>query len=227
MSYHAHSAAKRAGALLAILAEGRDVALVTDAGTPAISDPGVELVAAAREAGFRVIPIPGPSAVATALSAAGLSGDRYLFIGFLPRKGSARRRLLERCAGEPWSIVFFEAPGRLGELLADLIPLCGSDRQVVVARELTKIHEEIRAGTLADVYAYYQLNDPLGEVTVILSGRSADETSEPVVDEVEVMAAIGERLNAGDSRKDVVRMVSARFGLARNDAYRLVTEHQA
>ena len=224
LSYHAHSGPKRIDAVLQLLAEGRDVALVTDAGTPAISDPGVELVAAARAAGVRVVPIAGPSAVAAALSASGLVGDRYLFLGFLPRKGTARRRLLERAAGEPWSIVFYEAPGRLTELLDDLVVLCGAERNAVVARELTKLHEEIRGGTLSELATYYEEHSPLGEVTVVLSGQSADEASEIVVDELEVATAISERLNAGDSRKDVVRMVSARFGLPRNEAYRLVME---
>ncbi len=200
------------------------MALVTDAGTPAISDPGVEVVVAARQAGVRVVPIAGPSAVAAALSASGLVGDRYLFLGFLPRKGTPRRRLLERAAGEPWSIVFFEAPGRLTELFDDLIALCGAERHAVVARELTKIHEEIRGGTLSELATYYNEHPPLGEVTVVLSGQSANEASELIVDQDEVRTAIGERLAAGDSSKDVVRMVSARFGLARNEAYRLVME---
>ena len=226
VSYHAHSSPKRVESLLALLAEGRDVALVTDAGTPAISDPGVELVAAARTAGIRVVPIAGPSAVAAALSASGLVGDRYLFLGFLPRKGTSRRRLLERAAGEPWSIVFYEAPGRLAELLDDLMVLCGAERHVVVARELTKLHEEIRDGTLSALHTYYREHSPLGEVTVVLSGQSADDASDIVVDEAEVAAAIGERLNAGDSRKDVVRMVTARFGLPRNEAYRRVVERR-
>ena len=224
VSYHAHSGPKRIDTLLELLVAGRDVALVTDAGTPAISDPGVAVVAAARAAGIRVVPIAGPSAVAAALSASGLVGDRYLFLGFLPRKGTARRRLLERAAGEPWSIVFYEAPGRLTELLADLIVLCGGERHAVVARELTKLHEEIRSGTMSALNTYYHEHPPLGEVTVVLSGQSADDATEIVVDQAEVAAAISERLNAGDSRKDVVRMVSARFGLPRNEAYRLVME---
>ena len=226
VSYHAHSAAKRTGSLLQVLADGGDVALVTDAGTPAISDPGNEFVTAARAAGIRVVPIPGPSAVATALSASGLVGDRYLFAGFVPRKGAARRRLLERAAGEPWSVVFFEAPGRLAELLDDLVALCGASRQAVVARELTKLHEEIRGGTLSELHAYYLRHEPLGEVTLVVAGQPADEAEGVIVDPADVAAAIAERLGAGDSRKDVVRMVSARFGLARNDAYRLVTEHR-
>lgn len=226
LSYHAHSGPKRIAALIALLLEGKDVALVTDAGTPAISDPGVEVVAAARAAGIRVVPVAGPSAVAAALSASGLVGDRYLFLGFPPRKGAPRRRLLERAAGEPWSIVFFEAPGRLAELLGDLLALCGAERQVVVARELTKLHEEIRGGTLSELHSYYSERPPLGEVTVVLSGQAADEASDLVVDQDQVRQAIGERVAAGDSPKDVVRMVTARFGLPRNEAYRMVMERE-
>jgi 16S rRNA (cytidine1402-2'-O)-methyltransferase len=224
VSYHAHSAAKRADSLLEILAGGRDVALVTDAGTPAVSDPGSDLVAAARALGIRVTPIPGPSAVAAALSASGMVGDRYVFMGFVPRKGATRRRLLERAAGEPWTVVFFEAPSRLDELLADLVALCGGERLAVVARELTKIHEEIRNGTLAALRTYYQGSEPLGEVTVLLAGQAVGDSDEIAVDLGAVSAVIAERLRAGDSRKDVIRMVSARFGLPRNEAYRLVTE---
>lgn len=224
LSYHAHSTERRAEALLALLADGRDVALVTDAGTPAISDPGVELVAAARAAGVRVVPIPGPSAVATALSAAGLPGDRYLFVGFVPRKGKERRQLLERAAVEAWTVVFFEAPPRLVELLQDLAALCGDQRHVVVARELTKLHEELRSGTLADLAAHYGETPPRGEVTVVLAGRG-DLPDEPVaVDTAEVAQVVRERLAAGESRKDIVRMVAARFNLPRNDAYRLVMD---
>src|SRR5580765_3579933 len=113
LSYHAHSEEPRLETLLEILHDGRDVALVSDAGTPVVSDPGTDLVAAARASGVTVVPIPGPSAVATALSAAGLKGDRYLFLGFVPRKGSERARLLARAAAEEWSVVFFEAPPRL------------------------------------------------------------------------------------------------------------------
>lgn len=224
LSYHAHSTDRRADALLALLTEGRDVALVTDAGTPAISDPGVDLVAAARAVGVRVVPIPGPSAVATALSAAGMPGDRYLFLGFVPRKGRERRQLLERAAIEAWTVVFFEAPPRVAELLADLEALCGGDRRAVVARELTKLHEELRSGTLAELGAYYHSTPPRGEVTVVLAGRgNAPDESVPV-DPAAVALIVRERLAAGESRKDIVRMVAARFNLPRNDAYRLVVD---
>ncbi|HEY4101995.1 MAG TPA: 16S rRNA (cytidine(1402)-2'-O)-methyltransferase [Gemmatimonadales bacterium] len=223
LSYHAHSTAKRTDLLVDALLQGRDVALVTDAGTPAISDPGAEIVAAAHAAGAKVVPIAGPSAVAAALSAAGLGGDRYLFLGFLPRKGTARRKLLERTAAEPWPVVFFEAAGRLTELLEDLGSACGRGRCAVVARELTKVHEEIRPGTIDALAAYYSSHDVLGEVTLVLSGRQ-DEVSESEPDPAEVSAAIADALGAGRSRKDVVTMVSARFGVSRNDAYRMVME---
>jgi len=223
VSYHAHSAPRRRDELVALLAGGADVALATDAGTPGISDPGADLVRAARAAGATIVPVPGPSAVATALSAAGLPSDRYLFVGFLPRKGSARRLFLERAAGEPWSIVFFEAPGRLAELLEDLAAHCGGDRSAVVAREMTKLHEDFRSGTLAELRDHYVAAPPRGEVTLVVAGTGdAGERAEPAPDADEVAALIRSRLAAGDSRKDVVRAVATRFGLPRNDAYRWV-----
>lgn len=224
ISYHAHSADGRAEAVLDLLRDGRDVALVTDAGTPAISDPGFELVALARAAGIPVVPIPGPSAVATALSASGLPSDRFLFLGFLPRKGVARRRLVEQAATQPWSVVFFEAPGRVVELLADLIEVCGPDRQAVVARELTKIYEEFRSDTLQILHAFYQETPPRGEVTVVLAGATEAELTAPASDPAEIQRVIHDSLAAGRSRKDVARDVATRFGLTRNDAYRKVTD---
>lgn len=225
LSYHAHSTDTRADALLAVLTAGRDVALVTDAGTPAISDPGHELVAAARAAGIPVVPIPGPSAVATALSAAGLPGDRYLFLGFIPRKGPERKRLIGRAASEPWTVVCFEAANRLPELLTDLATACGPERPAVVCRELTKLHEEFRAGTLASLAAHYEETPARGEVTLVVAGRGdGGGDDEPVIDPAEIVAAVRRGLDAGESRKDLVRMVSTRFGLPRNDAYRLVMD---
>ena len=224
ISYHAHSAEGRAEALLEILRDGRDVALVTDAGTPAISDPGFELVALARAEAIPVIPIPGPSAVATALSASGLPADRFLFLGFLPRKGVARRRLVEQAAAQPWSVVFYEAPGRVAELLGDLMEACGPGRKAVVARELTKIYEEFRSDTLQALHAFYQETAPRGEVTVILAGATEAELTAPAADPAEIQRVIRESRAAGQSRKDVAREVAARFGLTRNDAYRKVTD---
>ncbi|MDX2194272.1 MAG: 16S rRNA (cytidine(1402)-2'-O)-methyltransferase [Gemmatimonadales bacterium] len=222
LSFHAHSGERRAEQLVALLAEGQDVALVTDAGTPAISDPGAELVAAARAAGHAVVPVPGPSAVATALSAAGLGGDRYLFLGFLPRKGSERARLLQRAAREEWPVVCFEAANRLVELLEELAALAGPDRAAVVARELTKLHEELRAGTLASLAGHYAATEPRGEVTLVLAGSGAPEA--PPDRTEEARDAARRWLAEGASRKDVAQRVAEAFGVPRNDAYRLVQE---
>lgn len=220
ISFHAHSPERRRDALLEMLREGRDVALVSDAGTPVVSDPGADLVAAARAAGVTVVPIPGPSAVATALSVAGLTGDRYLFLGFVPRKGAERARLLERAAVEEWSVVFFEAPGRLAELLKNLGAVAGPSRRATVARELTKLHEEIRSGPLAELALYYSETEPRGEITVVLEGTGTP--AEPP-DRTEEAAALAAALLAGGiTRKEAARRLTAELGLARNDAYRLV-----
>jgi 16S rRNA (cytidine1402-2'-O)-methyltransferase len=222
LSYHAHSEDRRLDKLLEILAAGRDVALVSDAGTPAISDPGSDLVAAAREAGITVVPVPGPSAVATALSAAGLKGDRYLFLGFIPRKGVERARLLARAASEEWSVVFFEAPTRLVDLIRDLAAVAGGDRPAVVARELTKLHEEVRAGTLDELEGYYSEHPPRGELTIVLEGTGAPaEPPDRTADAVEQATLF---LAEGLSRREAARRLSETLGLSRNDAYRLVME---
>ena len=222
LSYHAHSQDRRVEALLAMLADGRDVALVSDAGTPGVSDPGSDLVAAARQAGVTVVPIPGPSAVATALSAAGLKGDRYLFLGFIPRKGGERARLLARAASEEWNVVFFEAPPRLVDLLGDLAEAAGGVRRAVVARELTKLHEEFRLGTLDELTGYYSEHPPRGELTIVLEGTGTpadppDRTADAVQQATLLLAE-------GLTRREVVSRLSETLGLSRNDAYRLVME---
>ena len=222
LSFHAYSPERRLESLLGILEGGRDVALVSDAGTPLISDPGVDLVDAVRARGIPVVPIPGPSAVATALSVAGLGGDRYLFLGFIPRRGTDRRRLLERAAAEEWPVVFFEAAPRVEALLADLATYAGGDRRVAVARELTKLHEEVRVGTLAELAAVYAAAAPRGEVTVVLGGSGKPE--EPP-DRSEEAAELARTLLAGGmTRREVVREVTGRLSLPRNDVYRMVME---
>ena len=222
LSFHAHSPAQRTESLLELLQSGRDVALVSDAGTPTVSDPGSELIASARSAGIPVVPIPGPSAVATALSASGLPADRYLFLGFIPRKGRERQRLLQRAATEPWSVVLYEAPPRLVPLLEDLIALTGPDRPAVVARELTKLHEEIQSGTLGELADHFGSIPPRGELTVILHGTGealeAPERTEDVVGQATSLLA------AGLSRREVARRLTESLGLPRNEAYKLVME---
>jgi 16S rRNA (cytidine1402-2'-O)-methyltransferase len=222
LSYHAHSEEHRLEALLEILRGGRDIALVSDAGTPGVSDPGADLVAAARAEGITVIPIPGPSAVATVLSASGFPADRYLFLGFIPRKGSERARLLARAAAEEWSVVLFEAPSRLAALLRDLAIAAGAERPAVVGRELTKLHEEFRADTLAGLVNYYSEVPPRGELTIVLQGTGAPavpaDRTEDAVEHATMLLA------QGLTRREVVRRLTEAFGLPRNDAYRLVME---
>jgi 16S rRNA (cytidine1402-2'-O)-methyltransferase len=222
LSFHSHSDDERYETVLEILQSGRDVALVSDAGTPAVSDPGAELIALVREHGYSVVPIPGPTAVATALSASGLPSNRYVFLGFIPRKGRERTRLLERAVHEEWSVVFYEAPGRLVALLEDLIRLAGSERRGVVARELTKLHEEIRAGTLGELAEYFTSIPARGEVTVLLHGTGVP-AAEPNKTEEAIEQATS-LLAEGLSRREVARQLTDSLGLPRNEAYRLVME---
>ncbi len=225
LSYHAHSERGREETILELLRGGEDVALITDAGTPAVSDPGVELVAAAHAEGIRVVPIPGPSAVATLLSAAGLPADRYLFLGFVPRKGRERKEMLARAAASPYSVVWFEAANRLVALLDDLVEHVGDSRVVVVGRELTKIHEEVRRGRLQALLVHYRLHPPLGEVTLAL--EPAPEVGRDAPDEATLEAvrgAVREWLESGESPREAVRRVTAEYGLPRNVAYRLVMD---
>lgn len=224
ISYHAHSDPDRLDTLLAILAEGRDVALVSDAGTPGISDPGAALVRAVWDGGGRVIPVPGPSAVATALSAAGFGADRFLFLGFVPRKGPDRQRLLRIVAESEWTVVLFEAANRVVDLLNDLVALAGPDRQGAVARELTKMYEEIRRGTLAELAGHYAAGEPRGEVTLVIEGVHRRDEGASADDLAAGRALAARLLEEGTTAKDAVRILMAQLGLPRNTAYQLVME---
>jgi 16S rRNA (cytidine1402-2'-O)-methyltransferase len=204
-----------------ILVDGRDVALITDAGTPAISDPGVALVAAARERGIPIVTIPGPSAVAASLAVSGIPADRYLFLGFLPRKGSDRRRLLLTAASSEWTVVLFEAPNRVTQLLADLIDVCGPDRQAAVSRELTKVFEETRSGTLQELSEHYAETSVRGEVTVVVAGTGKERVVELPPDPTDRAKAL---LAEGLSRKDAADRLAEETGISRNTAYRVVNE---
>jgi 16S rRNA (cytidine1402-2'-O)-methyltransferase len=226
VSYHARNAAARGPELLAHLRGGADLALVTDAGTPLVSDPGGELVAAwAAEAG-PVVPIPGPSAVLAALVASGVAGPRWSFEGFLPRAGRERRERLARLAADPRTAVLFEAPGRLGATLADLALACGPDRPAAVCRELTKLHEEIRRGPLGDlageaaggaIVARGEIVIVVGEATAAardrLAAEGADEALERAREQVERLVA------GGSARGEAARRVAAATGIARRRLY--------
>jgi 16S rRNA (cytidine1402-2'-O)-methyltransferase len=222
VSVHSHSSEQSLRRVLDLLAAGRDVALVTDAGTPAVSDPGAALVAAARAAAVPVVTVPGPTAVAAALAVAGFPADRYVFLGFLPRKGPERRRLLAQAAASEWTVVLFESPLRAAMLLADLARACGGDRPAAVARELTKVFEETRAGPLAELADHFAAAPARGEVTIVLAGTG--RAPRPAAPPPDAAARARAWLADGLSRKDVAERVAEETGMSRNAAYRLVNE---
>jgi 16S rRNA (cytidine1402-2'-O)-methyltransferase len=222
VSYHARSAQKRLDELVAHLRDGADLALVTDAGTPAVSDPGSELVATWAGEGGRVVPIPGASAVLAALAASGVAGPRWAFEGFLPRSGRERRERLGTIAADPRGTVLFEAPGRVGATLRDLVAACGEDRPAAIARELTKLHEQIVSGSLAALVA--ALADGTiparGEFVIVVGmGEPAVESRRGDAD-LQSARAVVERLVAdGVGRSDAARRVAAATGLPRRRLY--------
>lgn len=210
-----HTEVRAIAGVLDRLARGERVAVVTDAGMPGISDPGERLVRAAVQAGHVVEVVPGPSAAVTALVASGLPTGRYAFEGFLPRKGSGRPARLAELAAERRTVVLYEAPHRLARTLADLAAACGQGRQVAVARELTKLHEEVWRGSLEAACAWVAEREPRGEVVLVLEGAP-----EPVgADDDDVEAAVQARLEAGDSPRDAAAAVAAALGVPKRHAY--------
>jgi len=228
VSYNEHNMRTRTPQLLAALKAG-DVALVTEAGTPAVSDPGYELAAAAIEAGFPVVPIPGPSAVIAALSVSGLPARQFTFLGFLPRRSGERRRLFAALAAEPRTLVAFESPHRLRAALADILAALG-DRRLAVCRELTKTFEEVFRGTLSEALAHF--TEPRGEFTLVIEGARSGQMDvgatlrSPAAEEAE--AATRDELAAlraqGLSARDAVARVVAASGLPRRQVYRMWLE---
>ena len=219
--YDANEAA-RAGEVAAVLAEGRNVALVSEAGTPLLSDPGFRVVAAAVAAGARVVPIPGPSAVLSALVGAGLPTDRFAFLGFPPRKSGARRRLFEGVRGLPFTLVLYESPMRVGATLDDLVAVLGADRQACVARELTKPYEEFVRGTLAALAERYREARPLGEITLVIGGAPEGEAPGDALTDEEVEGRAAALLAQGVSARDTADRLAALTGRPRREVYRLV-----
>ncbi|HTO06335.1 MAG TPA: 16S rRNA (cytidine(1402)-2'-O)-methyltransferase [Myxococcota bacterium] len=212
VSLHAHNEARRVPELLARLARGAAIALVSDAGTPLVSDPGERLVRAALDAGAAVVPVPGPSALLAALVASGFAARPFAFAGFLPRRGAERARELAALAAFPGTLVLFEAPNRAAQTLADLRAALGP-RCVALARELTKRHETITRGVLGEV----ALDDLRGELVIVVEGPG--ESPMPVASDEELDAEIERLRAAGQSAKDTAREVAARFGLPRSEVY--------
>lgn len=218
VSYYEDVEEARGPALVDELKQGRDVLLVTDAGTPGISDPGYRLVRAAIDAEITVTVLPGPSAVIAAVAASGLPTDRFCFEGFAPRRAGERARRFAELAVERRTIVFFESPRRLGVTLAGLAAAFGADRRAAVCRELTKTHEEIRRGTLAEL-ATWAAGGVLGEVTLVVAGASATPPTAAAPSGPAVAQEVAAAELAGSSRKQAIGLVAARLGLPRREVY--------
>ena len=220
-SLHEHNEASRIPRVMARLDGGDNLALVSDAGTPLLSDPGERLVRAVLDAGHTVVPVPGPSAILSALMGAGFPTVPFIFHGFVPRKGKLRQAMLEQVAAAPETSVVFESPERVAALLEDFVGLVADDRLVVVAREMTKIHEEFFRGTMAEAACYYAENKARGEVTLVVSPRPPAEGRESV-DEAAARALARALLDEDLTLSRAAREVSSRLGIAKNAAYEIV-----
>jgi len=215
VTFHESVEKVRLPGLMAALADGATVLVLTDAGMPSVSDPGYTLVRAAIDAGVPVTSVPGPSAVTTALAVSGLPVDRFCFEGFLPRKGGERRSLLAGLADERRTLVFFESPHRLADSLADLAGAFGAEREAAVCRELTKTYEEIRRGPLSELVEWASAGVK-GEITLVVAGASAAPVD---FDPAALAAAVAEEEAAGATRKDAIRAVVVRTGLPKRTVY--------
>lgn len=215
VSYYDANEAGRTPELVGLLRGGATVVLLTDAGSPSVSDPGYRLVAAAAAAGVPVTVLPGPSAATTALVVSGLPCDRWCFEGFLPRRAGERRTRLAQLAGEPRTLVLYEAPHRLAPALADLVLAFGADRPAAVCRELTKTHEEVRRGPLADLAAWAAAG-VRGEVTVVVGGAPAVVAAAVPAD---LVAAVAARESAGTPRKAAIAEVATAYGMPKRRVY--------
>jgi 16S rRNA (cytidine1402-2'-O)-methyltransferase len=219
VAYHEHNEAKATPALIRRLLGGEDLALISDAGTPLVSDPGARLVREAINAGIQVIPVPGASALLAALVASGLDAERFTFFGFLARKGRARAEALREIVQLPHAAVLYEAPGRVAATLGELADGGGGERPAAVARELTKQFEEVRRGTVRELATYYESSTPRGEVVIVVGGAVAERPSEEALRE-----HARELRGEGLSPREVATALAQRHGAPRNVAYRLAHE---
>ena len=220
ISYHEHNSRFRSQELLSKLEQGNNIALVSDAGMPGISDPGADLIASAIAAGVAIIPIPGVSAGITALVSSGLATDRFVFEGFLPTQGKSRKERLQSLKNEVRTIILYEAPHRLLTTLKDLAEVLGLERKLVLGRELTKIHEEFWRGNLKDAIALYtEQCQPKGEYTLVISGSQVE--SSLILSEEEIKAELVQLLEQGMTRSQACRYLAAQTSLSRQDIYQL------
>lgn len=218
ISYHEHNQKQRIPELLDKLKAGKNIAVVTDAGMPGISDPGYEMVTACIDAGVNVVPIPGANAAITAISAAGLPSERFVFEGFLPTKGKERQQRLDLLETESRTIILYESPHRLEKTLADLANCLGSDRPIALGRELTKLHEEFWRGTIGEALSYYQSVPPQGEFTLVIAGKS--EATEEISDTT-LKTELENLLKQGISRSEATKIMAERTSVSRRKIYQL------
>jgi len=226
ISYHEHNERERADELCTMLAAGKNIALVSDAGTPIVSDPGFRVVNLAIEKGFRVVPIPGATAFVAALSASGLPSDQFLFAGFLPPRASARRARLEDLRAIQATLLFYEAPHRIATALRDAVDILGN-RQAVVARELTKLHEEFVRGRLNELAEHFSDgNSARGEIVLLIAGLQSGIEIDPGSETVPTSQALAELVNRleheGLDEKAALKKAARELGLKRDEAYRLM-----
>lgn len=216
--YHQHSLGRKAEKLIEELNSGMNIAVVSDAGMPGISDPGHDLIKLAISEGIDIVVVPGPSAMMTALVASGLSTFRFAFDGFPPRRSSEKRALFIQLKDEPRTMVFYESPHRILALLKDMKAVWG-DRQIAVMREATKLFEEVLRGPISSILEHFAETQPRGEFTVVVSGCETEEKpAEPAGDEIE--AALMDLIRKGSSERDAVREVTERFALPKKEVYR-------
>ncbi|MBE0410296.1 MAG: 16S rRNA (cytidine(1402)-2'-O)-methyltransferase [Anaerolineales bacterium] len=221
-SYHEHSKEGKLKLLLNILEQG-DIALITDAGTPSLNDPGYELVQAVIKAGHKISPIPGASAPIAALVASGLPTDKFLYLGYLPRKSAERRRLLEEISHLPYTLVLLETPHRLISALKDCGEVLG-ERQVAIARELTKLHEEIFRGTIHQALTHFETEKPRGEFTLVLRGNVPIEREWT---QEELLSSLRKELKQGKPISKVSSQIASQSGWPRREVYKLANEIQS
>ncbi|HEX5833608.1 MAG TPA: 16S rRNA (cytidine(1402)-2'-O)-methyltransferase, partial [Pyrinomonadaceae bacterium] len=219
VSYHEHNEQQRAAELIQLLNQGSNVALVSDAGTPAISDPGFRLVRAAADSGIAVIPLPGPTALIAALVAAGLPTDEFFFGGFLPARSGARRARLNELRAVPGTLIFYEAPHRLAASLKDAYEVLG-EREAVVARELTKLHEEIRRGRLSELSEHYSTTEPRGEIVLLIDRTVLDQAVSEAARSKSVAALVAQFEAAGLDHRAALKKAARELQLSRAEAYR-------
>ncbi|MBE9194589.1 16S rRNA (cytidine(1402)-2'-O)-methyltransferase [Synechocystis sp. LEGE 06083] len=225
ISYHDHNRHGRTQELLAKLQKGQNIALVSDAGTPGISDPGQELVAACGESNIEVIPIPGATALIAALISSGLATERFVFEGFLPTKNQSRQQLLQSLVQEQRTIILYEAPHRLLTTLTDLQTVLGAERNLTVARELTKYHEQFWRGNLQTAIAYFTENTPKGEFCLVIAGAPADDR--PSFSEENLRDELKNLINKGLSRSQASKQLAEVTRLPRRQLYQLSLEIEA